>query len=373
MKKNKKINEKDSTNSALMAEISKSQQQWQATIDAVTDYIFVTDEDSSIRRANISFAKIFNKHPREIIGLNVKKLFPVDIPLPQCDLKETTKSDVPASMETKIGDNTYMISVYPAKYDDDEVCVYVMKDITEIMKLRDQLFHSYKLTSLGQLVSGAAHEINNPLAGILGFTEMLRMKAKDDNIKTELAKIHKAAERCKYIVESLLCFSRQQLPKKTLEYFNDIIDRTIDLRIYWLKKNNIEIVKEYGKVPLSYTDGQQIQQALLNIIMNAEQAIAKSNRKGRIVINTSYDNASDKIIIKISDNGMGISQDNIHRIFDPFFTTKPVGQGTGLGLSISYGIISEHGGTIRVDSKKDKGTTFVIELPLKKSLEVSSN
>lgn len=352
-------------NSDLLDEVVRSLKQWQATIDGVKDYIFVTDREMRIRRANIAFAARFGKHPREIVGKPLHDLMDVDLPHPECGVDGEGESGAPVSKEIKLGDETYVISLFPAKYGDSEVCVFVMKDITEIINLRNKLYHSYKIASLGLLVSGVAHEINNPLTGILGFTELLNMKTTDEAVKRELQKIYKAAERCKHVVESLMCFSRQQAPHRTLEHINSIIDKTVELRSYWLRRNDVELVKEYGNVPLSYLDSQQLQQVILNMIMNAEDAIAEAGTKGRIAVTTGYDKDKDRILIRISDNGAGIPEENLPKVFDPFFTTKPVNKGTGLGLSISYGIISEHGGDVRVESREGEGTTFIIELPRK--------
>lgn len=348
----------------LVGGIFEGQKQWQDTLDAVKDYIFVADKDRRIRRTNISFASRFNKHPREIIGLNVDELLGIQLPVPECN-PGGTSSDMKFSEEIKLDDCTYLLSVYHAKYNADEVCVCVMKDITEIIALKNKIYQSSKIASIGLLVAGVAHEINNPLTGILGFSELLKMKVKDEGIKKEVEKIHKAAERCKHIVDSLMCFSRQQETRKSLENINDAIDKILELRAYWLRNNNIEMVKEYGSIPLAYFDVQQIQRVIFNIVMNAEHAISVSGRKGKIVIHTEHESSRNKIILKISDNGAGIPENNISRVFDPFFTTKPVNEGTGLGLSISHGIVSEHGGTISVESKEGEGSVFIIELPMK--------
>lgn len=349
----------------LIERVLESQKQWQVTIDAVEDYIFVTDNDHRIRRTNISFAKRFKKHPREIIGLRIDELIDLQVPIQTCKPDQSVYSEMSVSREIVIGDNTYLLSVSNTKYKDEDVCVYVMKDITEVINLKNKLYQSYKITSLGLLVSGVAHEINNPLTGILGFTELLNMKIKDEGMKKELDKIYKAAERCKHVVESLLFFSRQQMPQKNLDSINDIIDKTIALRAYWIRKNDVEVIRDFGTVPLAYIDTQQIQQVILNIFTNAEQAITSAGGKGTIVIHTEHNKPGNSMTIRISDNGAGIPGDKLNRIFDPFFTTKPVNQGTGLGLSIAHGIISEHGGTIRVESKEGEGASFIIEIPMK--------
>jgi len=145
---------------------------------------------------------------------------------------------------------------------------------------------------------------------------------------------------------------------------NDIIDRAIDLRSYWLRSNNIEIVREYDPVSTVFVDAQQIQQVILNLLLNAEQAlVAASAKAAKIRLVTQSDKVNRRVVISVIDNGPGISQKIASKIFDPFFTTKPVGIGTGLGLSISHGIITEHGGTIRFETAEGGGAAFIIELP----------
>ncbi|MBI5634128.1 MAG: PAS domain S-box protein [Nitrospirae bacterium] len=344
--------------------IIKSQEHWQSTIDAVQDYIFVIDRNHVIRNANLSFARRFQKHPREIIGLNVDELLCFEIPHP--DMFTPEQDGIISSREITVKDSTYVISVFPARYDEEDVFVYVMKDITELINLKNKLYYAYKLASIGRLVSGVAHELNNPLTGILGYAEILSLKVQDEGIKKDLAKISKSAERCKVIIDSLLCFSRQQATQRSLEYINDIIDKIVELRAYWHRNQNIEIVREYeADMPLCYIDTQQIQQVVLNILMNAEQAVSEAGREGKIVIRTWHDKVNQKLMLSIADNGIGIPKENLSRIFDPFFTTKPVNKGTGLGLSISYGIVLEHDGMIHVESREGEGSVFTIQIPFK--------
>ncbi len=344
--------------------ISESQKLWVAVIDGIKDYIFIIDDESKIFRANKALSDIFNKHPKDLIGISLSGLFGDD------NAKILIKigfDGVPKTEEKTILGQQYLVSAFPFKYKDRDFTIYVMKNISEMQRLKEQLYNSYKLASLGLLISGIAHEINNPIAGIITYAELLKMKTQDDKITGGLQKILNGAERCKHIIENLLTFSRQKTPSRTLESVNDIIDRTIELRSYWLKKYNIEIVKKYHEIPYTLVDPQQFQLVILNILLNAEQAIIDSGvEKGSVLFETIFDDNNNKIIINISDNGHGIPQNIISKIFDPFFTTKPVGTGTGLGLSIAHGIITEHGGLIKVESKKDEGTTFIIELPYEK-------
>jgi two-component system NtrC family sensor kinase len=358
--------ESDKIDNEILERIIKSRKHWQTTVDAVKDYIFVIDKNQVIKNANLSFASRFQRHPREIIGIKINDLLSFDVLHPDALSGEEAAADAIISKEVTMSDGTYVVSVFPAHYDDEQVFVYVMKDVTELIDLKKKLYHAYKLASLGRLVSGVAHELNNPLTGILGYTEILSMKVQDEATRKDLDKIYKSAERCKVIIDSLLCFSRQQSPQRNLEYIHAIIDKTLELRAYWHRTQKIEVVKKYDEnIPLAYIDTQQIQQVILNIVMNAEQAIAESGRTGKIIISAHYEREKSRIIVGISDNGTGISRENIPKIFEPFFTTKPVNKGTGLGLSISYGIVLEHGGTISVESIEGEGATFIIELPLK--------
>jgi signal transduction histidine kinase/DNA-binding NarL/FixJ family response regulator len=342
--------------------IIESHHQWMALIDGITDFVFITDEESRIFKTNRALATAFGKNPKDILGIKCHELLGIDL---SKALSPSIENSLPHAEERTINNETYLISSFPLHYNNMPLTIHLMKNITEIRRMKEQLYHSYKLASLGLLVSGVAHEINNPLTGVITYTELLRMKVMNEEIKWGLKKILESAERCKKVVENLLTFSRQRMPSKSLESINDLIDRTIDLRIYWLRKNNIEIVKEYGELPTLLVDSQQLQLAILNVLLNAEQAIGSNINNGMVTFSTRYDKEKHKVIIKISDNGPGIPQDIISKIFDPFFTTKPVGTGTGLGLSISHGIIAEHEGNIRVESSEGKGATFFIELPQK--------
>ncbi|RME64499.1 MAG: histidine kinase, partial [Nitrospirae bacterium] len=251
--------------------------------------------------------------------------------------------------------------------DERKATLFVMRDMTEMRQLQEQLYYSDKLASLGMLVSGVAHEINNPLTGVMGYTELLLTKTEDGSLRETLQKIYHSAERCKKIVENLLAFARQRPPQKAPVLVNELIENTLELRAYWLRSNNIEIQKDFQSMPYIKADPQQLQQVFLNLIINAEDAIMASGKDEKLLkIRTSYDEPNQRIVVEFEDNGIGIPEDILQRIFDPFFTTKPVGKGTGLGLSISHGIITEHGGLISAKSTPGQGTVFRIELPVER-------
>jgi PAS domain S-box-containing protein len=352
-------------NSLLFENVLKSKKLWQLTVDAIKDLILVVDQEGVVIRCNKVFADACGLSPEEVIGKNFHSL---DIPDPYAScLNLLIKKDIDNTFteEMTCNNRVFLLSVFPVNLDNKEAKIFTLKDVTEIRRLREQLYYSDKLASIGRLVSGVAHELNNPLTGIIGYTELLKMKIKDEEILDSLDKIHQSAEKCRSIVENLLTYSRQRPPENTLIFINDLIDSTIELRIYWLRQNNIRIIRDYSELPPIKGDPQQLQQVFLNILMNAEYAVKEAGRMEKIIeFKTSYDKEQNKIIVKISDNGTGITPEVLPKIFDPFFTTKPIDKGTGLGLSITYSILKQHEASISVESTPGEGTTFTVELPV---------
>jgi len=347
----------------LFNQIWKSRTWWQNIIDAIKDYIFVLDDGYRILRTNKAFAGQFGKEPADIIMKPYYELYGLREPHEWCVVPGQKDKAHSGSFERNINNAAYLISCFPISHDQHDAMVYIMKDITETRRLKDQIYHMDKLSSLGTLTSGVAHEINNPLTGIIGYTEMLLMNEQEETTKKYLKNIYESAIRCKRIVENMLTFSRQKPPHKNPENINDIIDKTIELHEYWLKSTNIGIVRNYAEVPYTAVDRQQMQQVILNLLINAEHAISETGSRGTIEFRTAYDKTSNNILVTVSDSGAGIPPEILPKIFDPFFTTKPVNVGTGLGLSIAHGIIAEQGGTIEAKSERGKGTSFIITLP----------
>jgi two-component system NtrC family sensor kinase len=227
---------------------------------------------------------------------------------------------------------------------------------------QEQLLQSEKMAAVGQLISGVAHELNNPLTAILGYSQLLKseelMNARGADY---LEKLYKQALRTHHIVQNLLSFARQHKPERTPVDLNQILEDTLTLREYDMNLNNIRIHREFSS-DLSPTGGDfhQLQQVFLNILNNAVDAIGEKGAKGEIWVRT--DMVENRVRTEITDSGPGVQ--NPHRVFDPFYTTKPVGKGTGLGLSICYGIVKEHGGEIQVKNSPPRGATFTILLPM---------
>ncbi len=225
------------------------------------------------------------------------------------------------------------------------------------------LLQSEKMSLMGQIVAGIAHELNNPLTIVIGNVQLMRMHEKNEKNVQSLARVQEGAERASKIVKNLLAFARQEMPERKATVINSVITRTLELRLYELKVNNIEVGMDLDpNLPETMADPRQLQQVFLNLIVNAEQAMIEAHGKGLLRIRSRRE--AGNIQILFSDDGPGISNENVRRIFDPFFTTKPVGKGTGLGLSICQGIIAEHGGRIDVESTVGRGCTFVVEIPI---------
>lgn len=231
-----------------------------------------------------------------------------------------------------------------------------------VRRTQEQLLQSEKMAAVGQLISGVAHELNNPLTAILGYSQLLASGCEISAKGAEyLEKLHKQAQRTHRIVQNLLSFARQQKPQRLPVNLNQILDDTLALREYDLRINNIQIHRDLaGNLPLTAGDPHQLQQVFLNILNNAVDAVLEKSKSGEIWVRTSL--AGRSLMVEFTDSGLGVQDPS--RVFDPFYTTKPVGKGTGLGLSICYGIISEHGGTVLVRNAPPRGAMFSITLPL---------
>ncbi|MBZ5719414.1 MAG: PAS domain S-box protein [Acidobacteriia bacterium] len=240
--------------------------------------------------------------------------------------------------------------------------VVVMTDVTDAASLQAKLMQAERLAAVGQLVSGVAHEVNNPLTAILGFADLL-MENTDvpETARKDLRVILQEAQRTKQIVQNLLSFARQMPPQRKPVQLNAILRRTVQLRAYDFHSHGVEVVEQFDQeLPYVIGDAQQLQQVFLNIINNAYDAVHEIARPARIEIMTTR--AGNFVEVSFRDNGQGISHPD--RIFDPFFTTKEVGKGTGLGLSICYGIVREHGGEIHCHNNHGaEGATFLVRLP----------
>ncbi|HUQ79987.1 MAG TPA: PAS domain S-box protein [Gemmatimonadaceae bacterium] len=239
----------------------------------------------------------------------------------------------------------------------------VVRDVGEEKLLVEQLVQQEKLAAIGQLVSGVAHELNNPLASVMAFSQLVLAESDAADREESLRTIHNEAKRAAKIVSNLLTFARQHPPQRTTTSINDVIASTLELRRYALKVHGVELGEHLdGALPSIWADPFQLQQVFLNLLGNAEQALRGWEGERRIVVATEA--RAGRIFVTVRDSGPGIPASEIDQIFNPFYTTKGIGKGTGLGLSVSDGIIREHGGSIRAESADGGGASFVVELPI---------
>lgn len=342
--------------------------------DSIRDYILLTDRDLRVIEANRCFTESLRPGEFPVIGKTLCHLLniqdpsrdcPAKIKGCDCPVKESIRTRTPVETEMVIDGKILQWHSFPllSEGKESEMSVVYIKDVTEQRLLMQRLTQADKLSSLGELISGVAHELNNPLTAIMGFSELLLMGDMHEQVKTKAQNINDASQRCKRIVDNLLSFARMQKLDRRYQDVNGVIASAFELKAYQLRVDNIEVAFDLdSSLPKTIIDGHQLQQVFLNLLNNAQHAIKEKGEAGKITIKTISENG--KIYIRVSDTGAGIPNNIIARIFDPFFTTKDVGVGTGLGLSISYGIIREHGGDIRVMSRSGEGTTFAIELPV---------
>jgi two-component system NtrC family sensor kinase len=246
-----------------------------------------------------------------------------------------------------------------------------MRDVSERKKMDDQsrdlyqqLVQAEKMAALGQTISGVAHELNNPLATMLTWSERLAQKPLDEGTRRGIEIILHEAERAAKIVRQLLTFARKRQSTRTMIDLNQIVRETLAVRAYEQRVTNVAVIDALASgLPQIFADPHQIQQVLLNLIINAEQAMLTTNGRGTLVVRTWHDATREAVLLEINDDGPGVPSDVQAKIFDPFFTTKEVGKGTGLGLTVAYAIVQEHGGRIRIEPA-GRGASFVVELPV---------
>jgi PAS domain S-box-containing protein len=350
--------------------ITRAAEAWRVTFDSITDSVSIIDNDFKLVRVNKAFADAFGKRPQGLIGKPCYEVMhKTNEPIANCPHRKTLQTKKPATLE--FFEPTLGISIEsttaPMLNEKGEIigCVQVARDVTERKQMQEQLMLTDRLASIGELASGVAHELNNPLTSVIGFSQLLVEGDIPQGMKEELGLINSEAQRCASIVKNLLTFARKHAPLKQLSQINDIIEDVLKLRAYEQKVSNIEVERRFASdLPEVMVDYFQMQQVFLNIVINAEYFMAQAHNSGRLIVTTQKFNRS--VRVSFTDDGSGISRENLSSLFNPFFTTKEVGKGTGLGLSICHGVVTEHDGRIYARSGPGKGATFIVELPVNK-------
>jgi len=387
-------------NARLHASVRKGKQEWERTFDAISDPIAVFDRQGRLVRGNTALAALLERPVTEIRGATCKEVGLCGGDFPACVVGRALLQENVERAEITLPDHQILsVTTFPVDgLPPGASVVQVAKNVTEetrsarrLQALSDelgkantqltstlerlkstqaQLLQAEKLSAIGQLVAGVAHELNNPLTSVIGFAQLLESEWRSgdalrspDAIGQDLRRIAEESARAASIVRNLLAFARRQSAARVPQDLAELVERVLSLRNYELRLNSIELVTEFEPAlsPV-VADGGQIQQALLNLVLNAEQAMRGRSRR-RLVVGARMDKRAGAVELSVSDTGHGIDQANLSRVFDPFFTTRDVGEGTGLGLSICYGIVRDHGGQIAVSSKAQVGTTFTILLP----------
>jgi two-component system, NtrC family, sensor kinase len=352
-------------------ELSRLKEFNENIIESINVGVMVVNLHGRITNWNGALEQIYGLKREQVIGHRITEVFQSEMLRALRDLMERSEwqQGDPVNVykfrarSADDRDLTLNISLaaLQSKTAEVEGSLVAIEDVTERVSLEEQLQQSDKLSSIGLLAAGVAHEVNTPLAGISSYSQMLMQQIPDSDPRHQLLeKIHRQTSRASSIVNNLLNFSRVSEARYAPVDLNRVLDDTIQLLESQLRNTEIEIVRHYADgLPLAPCDAPKLQQVLMNLILNARDAMP---RGGKLEISTGAD--EDSVVISVRDSGLGIAPEHLSKIYDPFFTTKQIGKGTGLGLAVSYGIIRDHGGHINVESKLGEGTRFQITLPL---------
>jgi two-component system NtrC family sensor kinase len=334
----------------------RAAQEWRSCFDAIGDPLAIMRAGGcEVVRANTGFARAAAVTPHMLSGLRCVDHAFGTLPCPSRCVMGSAASD----REIQFADRTWLVRSFPLEGGDEEALVVVFKDVTEEREVSSRLFHAEKMSAIGQLAGGVAHEINNPLGGILAFAQLMMQEERSAEDAENLRLIQDAAMRAKRIVESLLRFSRRPRDEEKGPIdLARVLDEALFLVQPQLKDGRLEIVRDYAPA-VARGNANQLQQIAINLLVNAIQAMGGT---GKLTVRCGPA-AIGRVKLSVADTGPGVRPEDAKRIFEPFFTTKAEGQGTGLGLSICYQIAEEHGGTIRLEPGGERGACFALELP----------
>ncbi|HSL24364.1 MAG TPA: ATP-binding protein [Vicinamibacterales bacterium] len=364
-------------NTVLFEDVLRSRRELENTFNSLADLVIVCDRHLRVTNANRAFRERVAPLGGQPVDRPVVELIGPALAawVKRLDLSGAAPPHDAHDVEDAVLGGHFAASAAPLHGSDRSVTgvVLVLRDRTQEVRLEaeraaldERLAQAEKLVALGQFVAGVAHELNNPLQGVLGHVELLRATRRiPRTMQSELRMVHREADRAARIVNNLLVFAGSRRAARRRINLNAVVTRTASLRARTARRNGIEITRELTTAPLHVRgDAVLIQQALLNVIVNAEHAIADAGTtRGRIRIATRREKGGALAVVEVADNGPGIRADILPRIFEPFFTTKEVGKGTGLGLALAYGIVQEHGGEIAARNAPRGGAVFRIALP----------
>jgi len=334
-----------------------------ATLIAATpNGVLVVDSESRIVLANNACTEIFAEEGA-LIGRKLSEILPGIIPsMAMLGLQSAGKSFQQVEFRYSAVCKKKILTANILEMGHEQLLI-VISDITDERDKQERIFMSHRQASLGDMAAGIAHEINNPLTSIIALSQLLLEEELPAEMKQDVNTISSEAQRAGEIVKNLFSFARKHAPSKQPIQLNNAIEDVLKLRHYEQTLNNITVECQFdSNLPEVMADYFQMQQVFLNIILNAEQAMAEAHGKGTLSI--TGEKVDGMVRLSFSDDGPGIPRENLPRVFDPFFTTKEVGKGTGLGLSICYGIVTAHNGRIHAQSEVGRGATFVIELSI---------
>jgi two-component system NtrC family sensor kinase len=386
-------------NARLLDVVLRGKREWERTFDALADAVAVYDARGRLLRGNQALARMLGRPVTDLPGATCRDLGLCGGGCPACAVTRALEGETSHAEQTTAAGQIYAVMTFPVSAGGDGAAVVqVAKNVTEeirsarqlrqlseelsianerstraLVQLKStqaQLLQAEKLSAIGQLVAGVAHELNNPLTSIIGYAQLLQEEltgagaVRDPAALTaDLRRIAEESERAARIVRNLLAFARRQTAARAPHDLADLFSRVLALRAYEFRLNGIVLETAFQPdLPTVVADGSQIQQALLNLVLNAEQAM-RGRTVRRLCVGARLHAPAGAVELFVEDTGHGIDRGNLSRIFDPLFTTRDVGEGTGLGLSICYGIVRDHGGQIVVESHVNVGTTFRLLLP----------
>jgi PAS domain S-box-containing protein len=365
-------------NMQLLDDVISSRRELENTFDSISHLVAVADGRGRIAHVNQAFATRFGLSSDELLDRPLVDFIGPELSAwlerHRADMRKPGDSAT-CEVVDPVLKGPFMVTVTDLLNKNRERAgtVIVARDLTpqtkleaEREELRKRLGQTEKLAALGQFVAGIAHELNNPLQGVLGHLELLRTTgAFPKHLRREVQTIYREADRAAKIVRNLLVFAGSRRLTRRSVSLNAVLHKVVALRAPACRAADIEVVRHYDdKLPRVQSDPLLLHQVFLNMVMNAEHAIAATGRGGRIEITTSVTRSRDAITASVRDTGIGIPDDTLPRIFEPFYTTKEVGKGTGLGLAIAYGIVQEHGGQIVAANHPDGGAVFTVDLPI---------